>query len=794
MRTETPKFLRHLFAAFVCAIAVALIPAATAQTAGEAITLEPPTGRDLLLQTTGKDGKALPPPPKNFRRIGEGRAGVTGDLHTMTLRFAETTKLTKVSSSRDFTLDPGGTCVEGDVFRAGERCSILVRFTPHGAGRRLGRITIEHTASATPLEVGLTGTGFEPALSFVPAVITTVPGSYPSGQGLLAGAQNLAVDGGDTLYVADTGNNAVRMMNSSGDFTTISSSATAPLGVAADSLGQVWFSEPAANVIWGIDAYGPQNQQSGNGSDACLISTPCSLYTEEVRSPGPITITSNDTMYFDELESGLAISQIQPTPPTLVRAFDPFVYKTGAPGAMTVDEDDYIYSAWIESGVCQISSQTLYDSESENSTYSKVAGGRICGFSGDGGQARNAEIGARLGQFALDSAGNLYFTDTANQRVRRIDRTSGIIRTIAGNGTAGYTGDGGPATSATLSSPTGVAVDSQGQVYVISGAGPTGAAQVIRKIGPTGILNFGSQPLSLAVPAQTILVTNTGDADMELTRTVINGRNPVDFTVDPNTTTCMLTNGSTLPVGQTCQIGVLFAPKGTGPRSANLVLLDNTDLGTDTIQLTGAGVLSKPVVSFLSPLPGQIYTSNFITAKVSVYGVSGIPFPTGPVQLSLDGTKVTAENLQPNGVASFPLDLESVKPGTHKLTATYNGDSNYSSAAPVSVSFTRNAPPAAPTKVVLAAATGSALQCSNAEFSVQVSSGSPAQATGKVELLDGAKVLAGGSLRNGKATLRTSLSGLSAAALIAHYGGDARHLPGNSAALKLATLKPAPCK
>lgn len=794
MRSMIFKPTRHLFVTILCAMAVALIPAASAQSAHEAITLEPPAGWDFHLQSTGRDGEALTPPPKNFRRVGEGRAGVTGDLHTMTLRFAVTTRLTKISSSRDFTVEQGGTCVEGNVFHAGERCSLLVRFTPRGAGRRLGRITIEHTASARPLEVGLTGTGFEPALSFVPAVIATVPGSYPSGQGLLAGAQNLAVDGGDTLYVADTGNNAVRMMNSSGSFTTISSSATAPLGVAADSFGEVWFTEPAANVIYGIDAYGPQAQQSGNGSDSCTYLTPCNLYAEEVHNPGPITITSNDTMYFDESESGLAVSQIQPNQPTLVRDYDPFVYQDGGPKAMTVDEDDNIYSAWINTGICQISSQTLYDSQSGNSTNRKVAGGRLCGFSGDGGQARNAEIGASLGQFALDAAGNLYFTDTANQRVRRIDRTSGIIRTIAGTGTAGYTGDGGPATAATLKSPTGVAVDSQGRVYVISSTGTTGTAQVIRKIGPTGILNFGSQALSLAVPAQTVLVTNTGNADMELTRTVTNGANPGDFTIDPNTTTCMLTSGATLPVGQSCRFGVVFAPKGIGPRSANLVLLDNTDLGTDTIQLTGGGVLSEPVVSFLSPLSGQSYTSNFFTAKVSVYGVSGIPLPTGPVQLSLDGTKVTPENLQPNGVASFPLDLESVKPGTHKLTATYNGDSNYAAVAPVSVSFTLKAAPVAPTKVVLAAATGSSLQCNTAAFTVKASSASGTLPTGRVALLDGAKLIASGPLVKGKATLRTNLSGLSAAVLIAHYGGDAGHLPGNSAALKLATLKPAPCK
>ena len=82
--------LRHLFAAIVCAIAFELIPATAAQTAKEPITLEPPTGSDLQLQMTGRDGRALSPPPKNFRRMGEERAGVTGDQHNREVRMQAT--------------------------------------------------------------------------------------------------------------------------------------------------------------------------------------------------------------------------------------------------------------------------------------------------------------------------------------------------------------------------------------------------------------------------------------------------------------------------------------------------------------------------------------------------------------------------------------------------------------------------------------------------------------------------------------------------------------------------------
>ncbi len=84
-------------------------------------------------------------------------------------------------------------------------------------------------------------------------------------------------------------------------------------------------------------------------------------------------------------------------------------------------------------------------------------------YSGDGGPALNAGMQAR--DLALDAAGNMYISDTLDNRIRKVTAATGIITTIAGNGSMGFGGDGGPATSAVLNNPQGVSVDSAGNIY-----------------------------------------------------------------------------------------------------------------------------------------------------------------------------------------------------------------------------------------------------------------------------------------------------------------------------------------
>ncbi|HET9086937.1 MAG TPA: hypothetical protein VFN53_05410 [Acidobacteriaceae bacterium] len=107
-----------------------------------------------------------------------------------------------------------------------------------------------------------------------------------------------------------------------------------------------------------------------------------------------------------------------------------------------------------------------------------VAGnpGTSGGYSGDNGPAIHAQLNHPAGM-VFDRAGNLFIADTLNHRVRKLVSATGTIVTVAGSGTAGYSGDGGPAAAAQLSRPSGVAIDSDGNLYIADAS-----ASVIRKV------------------------------------------------------------------------------------------------------------------------------------------------------------------------------------------------------------------------------------------------------------------------------------------------------------------------
>src|SRR5881628_1055164 len=118
------------------------------------------------------------------------------------------------------------------------------------------------------------------------------------------------------------------------------------------------------------------------------------------------------------------------------------------------------------------------------------------GYAGDGGPATHALIGEAYG-CDFDTLGNLYICDGRNHTIRRIDRDSGVIVTVAGSGRQGYSGDGGPATEATLNNLYSLQVDTNGDIYIVDRLNAA-----IRKVdAATGIITTWPGPANRATAA-----------------------------------------------------------------------------------------------------------------------------------------------------------------------------------------------------------------------------------------------------------------------------------------------------
>jgi len=363
-----------------------------------------------------------------------------------------------------------------------------------------------------------------------PGTITTIAGNNVDGymgDGGPATSAELglpfhAVFVGGNLYIADQFNNAVRMVTgANGNISTIAgvdgipgftddnmkaitAELASPTGVAVDSSGNVYIADTLNNAIrkvtasTGIISTVAGDEQAGYGGDGS------GALSAALFKPSSVVFDSAGNMYIADSGNNIIRKVTASTGniSTYAGDFNTPGYR-GDGGSATkvgVGLNDPVAVAMDAAG-------NLYIADTNNHAIRKVtassgiittlAGNGTSGFSGDGRSALLAQLFAPKG-VAVDAAGNVYISDTLNNRIRVV-APNGIINTVVGTGAAAYTGDGGLAAAATLNHPAGLSLDSAGNLYIADNgnnvirqyAPPSAAGGSLPAIGSGGVISAG---------------------------------------------------------------------------------------------------------------------------------------------------------------------------------------------------------------------------------------------------------------------------------------------------------------
>jgi hypothetical protein len=393
----------------------------------------------------------------------------------------------------------------------------------------------------------------------------------------------VAVDPAGDVFIADLNNNVIReVVQATGDIIAFAGTGTA--GYTGDH-------GPATAA----ELSGPFDLAFDTAGDLFIADVGNNVVREVVRATGAIITVAGNRRDGYSGDNGLATAA-----------------ELNAPAGLAVDAAGDLF-------IADRNNNRIREVVQATGDIVTVAGNGTAGDRGDNGPATAAELNAPNG-VAVDAAGDLFIADSGNV-VREVVKATGDIITVAGNGTTGYRGDGGPATAAELHGPDRIAIDSAGDVFV-----PDVANNVVRKFAPAVTVTIVGK--SLVIHTQPSSTATAGRAF---------ATQPVVYLVDQN---------GNLETGDNSTVITVSLASGTGPLQAKTLsatvvggiatftgLADNT-AETITLKFTGDGLTSgqsNPIV--VSPAPPfrlKIQTQPSATAT------AGQPFAIQPVIEELD--------------------------------------------------------------------------------------------------------------------------------------------------------------
>jgi trimeric autotransporter adhesin len=689
----------------------------------------------------------------NLTRVaGNSRAGFSGDGGLATQAQLNTPAGLALDSSGDiFVADSGNNRVR-EITANGMITTIAGNGSPGFLGDGFAAVGAE---LLSPSGVAVDGsgnvyiadTGNSVVREVTAGIINTIAGggfrgfagdAGPANQSLLAVPEDVAVGSNGTIYIADTGNASVRaitpgtinkipvlVINTVAGNATIgfsgdggpatSASMSQPWAIAVDSSGNLYIDDFGNDRIRMVNTKGIINTVAGTGTigfsgdgsaatsatlnmpTGIALDTSGNLYiadswnfrVRKVASSNISTVAGNGLVsYSGDGGPAMAAELYYPQGVGIDRSGNLFISDTGNGVMRQVSAKGVIttmagVTVKYPQGIAVDQAGNVYVADSQanlvreigvNGSFTTFAGNGSAGYSGDGGPATSAELNGPTA-VAVDAAGNVYIADYHNQVIRMV--SAGVISTVAGNATAGYSGDGGPATQASLDSPQGVAVDAAGNLYIADTANhvvrkvTAGTISTIAGTGAVGFTGDGGPAIDAQLISPRAIATDPfGNVFF------IDGGNRIREIYSGGYINTIAGNGT---AGYSGDFGVATSAQFNGPTalsidsSGNIYVADTANNAIRLLQPTGSGISLETVTNGASNLPGPIAPGEIVVLWGSGMGpaslqVYQLPL-SGLVPTNVAGTSVFFDGIPAPIIYTSTLQVAAVVPfaitGTH---------------------------------------------------------------------------------------------------------------------------------
>jgi trimeric autotransporter adhesin len=428
----------------------------------------------------------------------------------------------------------------------------------------------------------------------------------------------LFLDALGNIFIADTADNRIRVVNTGSTPITVAGVVIQPGDIATvagnGTAGYLGDNGPATSA----ELSGPSDVFADSAGNIFIADTDNSVIREVTASGGTITtVAGNATVCTPATaacgDGGAATSA-----------------QLNSPAGLFVDVAEDIF-------IADTFDFRIREVSASNGIITTVAGTGGRGYAGDGAAATSALLDTPYGVF-VDTAGDIFIADTDNAVIREVVAATGFIQTVAGNNTAGFSGDGGQSTIAELNSPLGLIGDSAGDLLVAD----TDNSR-IRKLVPSIFVTVTPNPVNVAISAQQqFTATVTGSSNTAVTW-LVSGAVGGNSTVGTISTTGLFQAPATIPVPPTVTVTAIANADGTTSGSAQA-----------TIVAAGGNV--KVIVSSTPPV-AEVYTGTTQAFNASVTGTTNTAV-TWQVN-GVSGGNATVGTITGSGLYSAPTAVPS---------------------------------------------------------------------------------------------------------------------------------------